>query len=594
MEVRRRPWAMGFVACSSAVLLSSNILGCSGGTEPTTSNSTPITEQIAVSSDSNSAKNDVVLEDLEVNNTPAFGASALSTTATAAADVAPSALVNGGPQAHVKGAFEAVHNWPIMPIAVMLLTDGRVFAYGTNQTGAQGAKMFYSIWNPTNGTGPNAFTTLPNTTQTDIFCAGQAFLPDGRALIVGGDRTLPGAGRNYAASDVNVFNPTNNSLVRSNQNMNFRRWYATAVLMPNGTHVVMGGRDDKTYTGDQAPPTVETYAPTPEIRLGNGSWQPLTTATSHIAYGNGTTQPWFYPRAWLTAQGKIFIVGHDGKTFTLNPAGTGTLTKHALVVKGGKTNYPAVMFKQDQILSIRNGRQAVVIDLNNPNAPTTTNAGLLAYDRQQGSLTVLADGTVFASGGSSLNNNLGSVVAYESELWNPTTQIWTKAAKAAKPRLYHSSALLLPDGRVFTGGGGAPKPLSRMDSDGNIIEEGVNNLDGQIYYPPYLFEKDGSGTLAPRPEITVAPQTAVTWDRNIVIEADEVIKRVTLVRAGAATHTFDNEARFFDLPVPTPSTRVTVRTPLKANIAPPGYYMLFVWNEEGVPSEAKMIRIAAL
>lgn len=589
MEVRRRPWAMGFAACSSAALLSSPLLGC-GGTEPTTSNSTPITTaQAAV--DSDNAKNDVVLEDLE-SATPAFGAAAasadqVSATALAveaAAAVAP--LVNGGIDAHTKGAFEAVHQWPIMPIAVMTLSDGRVFAYGTDKLGAQGAKLFYTIWNPKLGTGPAAFNTLPNTTNTDIFCAGQAFFPDGRALLVGGDRTT-GGGRNYAINDATVFNPANNSLKPDVKDMNFRRWYATAVMMPNGTHVVLGGRDDKKFDGNGVtPPNPETYSPTPEIRLGNGTWQPLTGASSQEAFGNGKTHPWFYPRSWLNSQGNIFIVGHDGLTFTLDPdgkAGTGLLTKHSLIVKGGKTNYSAVMVKQDEILSVRNGKQAILINIKNPTAPTAANAGVMAYERQQGSMTVLADGTVLASGGSSLNNDVSadSIVAYETELWNPLTKIWTKGAKATKPRLYHSTSLLLADGRVFTGGGGAPKAIA-----------GENQLNGEIYYPPYLFDSDGSGDLAARPEITAAPTTAVTWNQVVTITADEKIKRLTLLRAGAATHTFDNEARFFDFPITTPNFSVTMKVPATANIAPPGYYMVFAWNEEGVPSEAKMIRIA--
>ncbi len=133
------------------------------------------------------------------------------------------------------------------------------------------------------------------------------------------------------------------------------------------------------------------------------------------------------------------------------------------------------------------------------------------------------------------------------------------------------------DGTVITGGGGAPGPLKQ--------------LNGEIYYPPYLFKTDGSGEFAPRMQILDAPNTLIGWNQDFSIQATDNITRVTLVRAGAVTHTLNNEARFFDLPVSQVGSVVTVKTPLNANIAPPGFYMLFVWDASGVPSVAKMIQI---
>ena len=92
-----------------------------------------------------------------------------------------------GPDAHLKGEFGPLHDWPIIPLAMMLMPDGRVFAYGTTPMGVQNAKLHYAIWDPSAGTGASAFEVLPNITNTDIFCAGQALIPGtGHALIVGG------------------------------------------------------------------------------------------------------------------------------------------------------------------------------------------------------------------------------------------------------------------------------------------------------------------------------------------------------------------------------------------------------------------------
>ena len=131
---------------------------------------------------------------------------------------------------------------------------------------------------------------------------------------------------------------------------------------------------------------------------------------------------------------------------------------------------------------------------------------------------------------------------------------------------------------MITGGGGTPGPLTQ--------------LNGQIYYPPYLFKKDGSGQFSPRPVIVDAPTTMISWNQQFSIEATENISRITLVRIGATTHAFNNETRFFNLPTAQKGNRiVTVKTPASANAAPPGFYMLFVWNLNGTPSVAKIIQI---
>lgn len=480
-----------------------------------------------------------------------------------------------GSEAHIKGEFGPLHNWPLIPLAMMLMPDGRVLAYGTTTTGIQNAKLNYAIWNPLLGTGSDAFENLPNTTNTDIFCAGQAMIPGtGHALIIGGDALVNGK-RNYANSDVNIFDSTTDTLVRQPQNMAFKRWYATAVTMPNGEHVILGGRDSRLFAGTATLPATEaTYSPTPEVRSASGVWRSLATATSDTAYGALGGASWFYPRAWVNPTGTIFLVAHNGSMYKLDPAGAGTLTKYKNNAPVGHSNLPAVMYAPGRVLTVRRNRAAVSIDFNGT-APVVTTTNSLIIDRQYGSLTLLADGQVWANGGSSTGNDLGGATL-TTELWNPSTGIWTATATAATPRLYHSASMLLLDGSVLVGGGGAPGPIAQ--------------LNGEIYYPPYLFEKDGSGNFSPRPEITDYPTSTIGWNQNFSVQSDEVITRVTLVRAGAVTHTFNNETRFFDLAV-TPGNVVSVHSPASSSVAPPGYYMLFVWNSEGVPSIAKIIQL---
>src|SRR5205814_9173108 len=148
---------------------------------------------------------------------------------------------------------------------------------------------------------------------------------------------------------------------------------------------------------------------------------------------------------------------------------------------------------------------------------------------------------------------------------------WTTLASAAKYRGYHSFALLLPDGRVLTGGG-------QMNQSGQ-----ANGSNIEIFSPPYLFK-------GARPAITSAP-SSVAYGQQALIGTADAISRVTWIRLGATTHAFNQEQRFLPLAFSAASGGVNVTFPSSANLSPPGYYMLFLVNSLGVPSVARIIRI---
>ncbi len=374
----------------------------------------------------------------------------------------PVAMATGS-EAHIKGEFGTLHSWPLMPIAMMLLPDGRVLAYGSGAAGDQGANLNYLVWDPSSGIGNDAFEMLPNTTYTDIFCAAQALIPStSHALLLGGDAKVNNV-RNYANSDVNIFDPSTDTLVRQTQSMAFKRWYATTVTLPNGEHVVLGGRDSKNYAGTTTiPPTVATYSSTPEVRTADGNWRQLSSATNDTAYGE-IGASWSYPKAWLNPQGSIFIVTHSGLMFKLDTSGFGNLSQYSKTTLVSYARLPSVMYALGRILSLRRDRAAVSININGLGEPVVTSSGTLEKDRQYGSLTVLADGRVWANGGSSTGNDLVGA-ALDSELWDPKTNVWATTASAAA-RLYHSASLLLVDGTVITGGGGRPGPITQLNGE---------------------------------------------------------------------------------------------------------------------------------
>lgn len=467
---------------------------------------------------------------------------------------------------YLKGAFGPAVDWPLIPIHVVLLPDGRVMSYGTDAKGQQTGQFIYDVWTPAKGTDAASHLTLPNTTSTDIFCSGQIVLPgSGTVIFTGGDKTINNV-RNFSVKDVTLFDYNSNTLYSAPQQLNYLRWYPSVLTTAAGEILVLGGRADPA-----------TPVPTPEVyQPSTGTWRPLNNAVSGDAYGSANV---FYPRAWQAPNGKVFIATKWGGTYYLDPAGAGKLDRTGLTLPAGDEYLTSVMYEPGRILALRKANKAVTINLNGTGTPTAANVTGVGQDRFHGSATVMADGRVLVSGGSAVANQ-DNGTAYTAKIWNPANASWTTAATATKMRLYHSVSMLLPDGRVLTAGGGAPGPVA--------------NLNAEIYTPPYLYKQmDFAATLAPRPSILSAPASA-TWGQAISVGTDITsVKQVTLVKTGSATHTVDFDQRFIKPAYTLSGSTVKVSMPASSNVAPPGYYMLFVFNSAGVPSIAKIIKLGA-
>jgi hypothetical protein len=216
-----------------------------------------------------------------------------------------------------------------------------------------------------------------------------------------------------------------------------------------------------------------------------------------------------------------------------------------------------------------------VLDMTEP-SPAWRETSPMVFPRTYHTLTLLPDGTVLATGGGVTTDAVGVDGAVRhAELWSPVTETWTTMASMQKPRLYHSTALLLPDGRVVAMGGG------RF----NGVNEPTDQLSSETYSPPYLFK----GT---RPTISTAPATA-TYGGTIAVQTPDAarIAAVSLLRLGAVTHAFNQDQRFVQLPFTTISGALTVQAPANASLAPPGYYMLFILDINGIPSVATTLKL---
>jgi YVTN family beta-propeller protein len=206
----------------------------------------------------------------------------------------------------------------------------------------------------------------------------------------------------------------------------------------------------------------------------------------------------------------------------------------------------------------------------------------MTHARHWPSATVLPDGRVLVTGGTGFANNGGADAVRAAELWDPASDSWTLGAAAAQIRVYHSAAILLPNGTLLSTGGGAPGP--------------VNNLNAEVYYPPYLFRAEGNAAvLAPRPLMTAI--SALSFEQGDTVEMEMAdgaeVSKVVLIGTSSVTHSFNTSQRYESLEFVQNDSRIVAALPESGNVAPHGYYQLLVLSAAGVPSPGTIIALGA-
>jgi len=437
-------------------------------------------------------------------------------------------------------------DWPVVAIHTHVLPDGRILTWGHSNDPV--------AWDPATG----VFQAAPN--PIDIFCGGHALLSDGTLLVTGGnisgDHGLPNA---------NLFDYKTSTWTQGPQ-MSHGRWYPTNTALPNGEMLITSGEDENGLPN-----------PIPEVWQLDGTWRELTTANKSMGY---------YPWMFVAPDGRVFYAGWEVGSLWLDPSGTGAWTDGPSHLATFSRIYgTAVMYDIGKIL-VAGGvdnppvDSTEVIDLNSPK-PRWRSSNPMLHARHHAVATSLPDGTVLVTGGSSsagVNDATGAVLA--PELWDPGTEVWKELAPTTVKRLYHSTAVLMTDGRVFVAGGGQPAAEGETD-----------NFNAQIFSPPYLFKIDGSP--ADRPQITDAPAELAYGAQFSVGTPDAAtVTQVNLVKLGSMTHAFNQSQQFIKLSFSTgPDGSLTATGPQNANIAPPGHYMLFLIDSNGAPSVARIMHI---
>jgi len=459
----------------------------------------------------------------------------------------------------VQGTWQTLPTlMPINPVHSALMFNGKILVVSGSGNYPQQTTFNAGVWDPSN----NTVTT--QTVGWDMFCNGMVVLPDGRPMIVGGNLQYdPFFGWNRTA----IYNPTTDKFIDM-EDMAHGRWYPTDTILGDGRLLTFSGLDEGSSTNIQT----EIYT------VGSGWAAPVSA-------------PWtppLYPRMHLLPNGKVFYSGSTTQSRTFNPANNTWSGVTATTNYGGGRTYgssvllpltPANTYAPKVIIfggGNPSTKTTEIIDLS-AGTPAWVNGPDMSQPRIEMNATLLPNGKVLTVGGS-LNDEDTSTASLQADLYDSTTNTMGSAGSNAFPRLYHSVSLLLPDATVWVAGGNPTR-----GSYENHVE---------IYTPPYLYQ--ANGTPAVRPTITSLTTSVIGYGSSFTVNTPDAanIGSVVLMKNGSVTHAFDMDQRMVGLAFTKGSGVLNVTGPPNGNIAPPGYYMLFVLNTAGVPSIAKFVQIS--
>jgi hypothetical protein len=505
------------------------------------------------------------------------GSSTLAFTTGALTVTSSPVNVTALPAEATTGKWGPLVLWPIVPLHIHLLPTGKVLGWGKYEDGGVVGThgTIPRLWDPATG----GFQAIE--ADTMLFCSGHTFMPDGRLLVTGGHKA-----DDVGIDATNIFDPSGQNWQVAPK-MAFGRWYPTNTVLPDGRVLTMAGRD-----------SAGKVVQIPEL-WENGQWTQLTG-------GNGVNIP-YYPRNYVPPSGpngRVFVAGERvmSRWFDVDATTNG---KPGKWTNGPSHIWPynrdygtAAMYEAGKILYVggggnstwnqtpdpRNGAPtatAEMIDLSS-GSPQWTSAGSMSVGRRHLNSTILPDGTVLITGGTSGGGFVDINPAHATrtaELWDPKSPTqWRTLAANSVMRVYHSVSLLLPDGTVLHGASGNAYA-------GSVTTPVPDEANHEIFSPPYLFK-------GARPSISSAP-TTVGYGQTFSVATPNAaqVTDVRWIRLGSVTHAFDMSARANTLNFTRTATGVDVTVPATPNLAPPGHYLLFILNRNGVPSVGKIVRV---
>ncbi len=416
----------------------------------------------------------------------------------------------------------------------------------------------------------------------DFFCGGDAFLPDGRLLSAGGTSHYnPFMGRN----DATVFDPQTQQWAFVKP-MAHGRWYPTLTNLGDGRVLATTGLNE---AGNQHNQTLEIYSST------TNTWQIKNFAPGFPGLP-------LYAHLFLLQDGRIFFSGGRMDDplqvepclfdLTQNPVPTKPVPDLLdPVLRNQSASVLLPPAQAQKVMIIGGGPQGKedktdatdkvsIVDLKAAN-PVYVAAAPMQLPRLHLNAVLLPDRTVFVTGGS-LKQEDTPLARLQAEIYDPATNTWSLMAEATAPRLYHSTALLLPDGRVVAAGGNPEGGASVTWEPPDPEEE----MRLEIFNPPYLFKG-----LRP----TIAPlATEWKYGQTVTLQSPQAgnIRWISLIKNGVTTHSFDSGQRLVDVEILSQvGGTIQAQVTNNPNLAPPGWYMLFLTDNKGIPSIARWVHL---
>ncbi|KAJ4833496.1 hypothetical protein Tsubulata_007986 [Turnera subulata] len=431
---------------------------------------------------------------------------------------------------------------------------------------------------------------------TDTWCSSGQFLPDGTLLQTGGDLDGFKKIRKFAPCEPNGSCDWEEL---EDVKLSQGRWYGTNQILPDGSVIIVGGRGAN---------TVEYYPP-----RKNGA-----VPFHFLVDVEDDQMDNLYPYVHLLPNGKLFIFANNKAV--LYDHATNQITKEFPPLDGGPRNYPsagssAMLALQGDystaVVVVCGGAEYGAFIQKSTDTPAHGSCGRIVataanpvwemedmpFGRIMGDMVMLPTGEVLIINGAQAGTQgfeLGSDPCLYPVLYRPDQPVGLRfmtLTPGTVPRMYHSTANLLPDGRVLVAGSN-PHYFYKFNA------EYPTELRIEAFSPEYL----GPDRANIRPGIEEVPDTVRYGEAfNVIVSVPLPVVGIIEVNLGSApfaTHSFSQGQRLVKLAV-NPSVpdgdgryRIGCTAPPNGAVAPPGYYMLFAVNQ-GVPSVARWVHLVS-
>ncbi len=384
------------------------------------------------------------------------------------------------------------------------------------------------------------------------------------------------------------FDPDTEQYVRV-ADMNYKRWYPTLTGLPNGQVMAISGLDGSGNVLDGQneifDPVTKTWTERPDLRRYFPTYpaifqteQPNLLFFSGSNSGYGPATKGRLPGFWNLQDNAFTPVPDLRDPDQLETSGStwvGPVQNQTIMVVGGGGVGEST--KSSNRIDLVNLKESHPHFTPGPDLPDGT---------RYPSLVTLPDDTTLITGGSKDYRGRNDSDNHTARIYHPDTNTLTYAADPTVGRDYHSEALLMPDGRVLTLGS------NRLFDAGKDFQDGANNLGLdpfeqriEIYTPAYMLRGF-------RPTITDGPAVVSRGSSARFSTPDAAtIKTARLIRASAVTHVTNVEQRSVAVGLTKQDGAVTITVPTEPTIVPPGFYMLFVTDEYGIPSVARWVQV---